>query len=131
MAFQTSSSIGGTSGQVLRSVLGTTGDGGVTWTTATPAAGQPLGTWSTGGFTQSASQQSIRVTGDAEFEGEVTIRGVKLDERLDVIEQRLGILRPNNDLEGRWEALKALGEEYRRLEKELLEGEQIWSTLKK
>ena len=69
--------------------------------------------------------------GDAEFEGEVTIRGVKLDERLDAIEQRLGILRPNNDLEGRWEALKALGEEYRKLEKELLEGEQIWSTLKK
>jgi len=54
-----------------------------------------------------------------------------LDERLNAIEERLGILRPNNDLEGRWEKLKALGEEYRKLEKEILEGESIWDTLKK
>ena len=73
----------------------------------------------------------MKVDGDAEFHGEVTIRGVRLDERLNAIEERLGILRPNNDLEGKWEKLKALGEEYRRLEKEILEGEDIWATLKK
>ncbi len=76
-------------------------------------------------------QGMLKVSGNAEFEGEVTIRGVKLDERLNAIEERLGILRPNNDLEGRWEKLKALGEEYRKLEKEILEGESIWDTLKK
>ena len=75
--------------------------------------------------------QVLKVEGDAEFEGEVSIRGVKLDKRLDAIEERLGILRPNNDLEGKWEKLKALGEDYRRLEKEILEGESIWRTLKK
>ena len=73
----------------------------------------------------------LKVQGDAEFNGEVTIKGVKLDERLTAIEERLGILRPNNDLEGKWEKLKALGEEYRRMEKEILEGEDIWATLKK
>jgi hypothetical protein len=54
-----------------------------------------------------------------------------LDDRLTAIEERLGILRPNNDLEGKWDKLKALGEEYRRMEKEILEGEKIWATLKK
>ena len=91
------------------------------------------GTISTGGnWTTYNNQPSImRVEGDAEFKGEVTIRGVKLDERLTAIEERLGILRPNNDLEGKWEKLKALGEEYRKLEQEILEGENIWDILKK
>lgn len=91
------------------------------------------GTINTGGnWTTYNNQPSImRVEGDAEFKGEVTIRGVKLDDRLSAIEERLGILRPNNDLEGKWEKLKALGEEYRKLEKEILEGEDIWATLKK
>jgi hypothetical protein len=84
-----------------------------------------------GNWTAYDKQPAVKVVGDAIFDGEVTIRGVKLDDRLTAIEERLGILRPNNDLEGRWEKLKALGEEYRRLEKEILEGEDIWATLKK
>jgi hypothetical protein len=91
------------------------------------------GTISTGGnWTTYNNQPSIlKVAGDAVFDGEVTIGGVRLDERLNAIEERLGILRPNNDLEGKWEKLKALGEEYRKLEQEILEGESIWATLKK
>lgn len=85
----------------------------------------------TTGWTAYNQPSIMKVDGDAEFKGEVTIRGVKLDERLTAIEERLGILRPNNDLEGKWEKLKKLGEEYRRLEKEILEGEDIWATLKK
>ena len=73
----------------------------------------------------------LHVNGEGVFEGDITVKGVKLSERLDAIEERLGILRPNNDLEGKWEKLKALGEEYRRLEKEILEGESIWDMLKK
>jgi hypothetical protein len=85
-----------------------------------------------GNWTTYNNQPTIlKVEGDAEFKGEVTIRGVKLDERLNAIEERLGILRPNNDLEGKWEKLKALGEEYRKLEQEILEGENIWDILKK
>jgi hypothetical protein len=128
----TSITSGGSGATLTTSVSGT---GGLMWgNVGTPYTytGAP-GTISTGGnWTTYNNQPSImRVEGDAEFKGEVTIRGVKLDERLTAIEERLGILRPNNDLEGKWEKLKALGEEYRRLEKEILEGEDIWATLKK
>jgi hypothetical protein len=115
--------------------LTTTTGGGLMWgNVGTPYtyAGSP-GTISTGGnWTTYNNQPSIlKVEGDAEFKGEVTIRGVKLDDRLTAIEERLGILRPNNDLEGKWEKLKALGDEYRKLEQEILEGENIWDILKK
>ena len=74
---------------------------------------------------------ALTVKGDATFEGNLKINGVDLTERLDTIEQRLGILRPNNDLEGKWEKLKSLGEEYRKLEQEILEGENIWDILQR
>jgi hypothetical protein len=123
---------GGGSGATLTTTSGT---GGVMWgNVGTPYTytGAP-GTISAGGnwTTYNNHPTIMKVEGDAEFKGEVTIRGVKLDERLTAIEERLGILRPNNDLEGKWEKLKALGEEYRRMEKEILEGEDIWATLKK
>lgn len=106
-------------GGSVGATLSTTGWNNTTWTaTASP-------------YTVNNYPTVMRVETDAEFNGDVKIRGVSLDERLNVIEERLGILRPNNDLEGRWEKLKALGEEYRRLEKEILEGESIWDTLKK
>lgn len=105
---------------------------GLLWNGTITSAGQSVYTNQTTGWTTYNNQpQVLKVAGDAEFEGEVKIRGVKLDERLNAIEERLGILRPNNDLEGKWEKLKALGEEYRRLEQEILEGESIWATLKK
>jgi hypothetical protein len=123
---------GGGSGATLT----TSGTGSLMWNntnytaTASPYTVSNTTTgWAT--YTQPAMQGKLTVSGDATFDGEVTIRGVKLDERLTAIEERLGILRPNNDLEGKWEKLKALGEEYRRIEKEILEGEDIWATLKK
>ena len=115
--------------------LTTTTGGGLMWgNVGTPYTytGAPGTLTSAGGnWTTYNQPQVLKVSGNAEFEGEVTIRGVKLDDRLTAIEERLGILRPNNDLEGKWEKLKALGEEYRRMEKEILEGEDIWATLKK
>lgn len=74
---------------------------------------------------------TFKIAVDAEFEGELKIKGVNLTARLDAIEERLGILRPNNDLEGKWEKLKALGDEYRALEKDILEKEKIWDLLNK
>jgi hypothetical protein len=114
--------------------LTTTTGGDLMWgNVATPytVTGAPGTITTSGNWTTPAMQGQLKVTGNAVFDGEVTIRGVKLDERLNAIEERLGILRPNNDLEGKWEKLKALGEEYRRIEKEILEGEDIWATLKK
>jgi hypothetical protein len=73
----------------------------------------------------------LHVSSDARIDGDLTVKGVNLTERLDQIEHRLGILRPNNDLEGKWEQLKALGDQYRQLEKEILEKESMWDILKK
>lgn len=55
----------------------------------------------------------------------------ELKESIQNIEKRLAILHPNQELEERWEQLKQLGEEYRALEKDILEKEKIWETLKK
>ena len=109
------------------SVLSTSLNGNLSWNNSMPYS---YGYNDTITITQPASK-TLRVDGDAEITGDLKLNGINLSERLVKIEERLGILRPNNDLENRWEKLKALGEEYRRLEKEILEGESIWDTLKK
>jgi len=76
-------------------------------------------------------EQALHVRGDAEFEGDVKLKGKSLSETLDKIEQRLAILHPNEKLESKWEKLKELGDAYRALEKDILEKEKIWDTLKK
>ena len=111
--------------------LTTTTGGGLMWSNPTYTATPYTVSNGTTGWTTYNQPSIMKVECDAEFKGEVKIRGVKLDERLNAIEERLGILRPNNDLEGKWEKLKALGDEYRKLEQEILEGEKIWATLKK
>jgi hypothetical protein len=74
---------------------------------------------------------SIQVKGDAEFDGEVTIKGKKLSEMFEKIEERLAILHPNPELEDRWDELKELGKRYKELEQEIIEKEKMWAILKK
>ena len=74
---------------------------------------------------------TLSVKGDADFEGEVTIKGKKLTEMLEKIEERLAILHPNPELEDRWDELKELGKRYKELEQELIEKERVWAILKK
>jgi len=74
---------------------------------------------------------SLSVKGNADFEGEVTIKGKSLTATLDKIEERLAILHPNPELEDRWDELKELGKRYRELEQELIEKEKVWAILKK
>lgn len=76
-------------------------------------------------------EQALHVRGDAEFEGDVKIKGKSIAETLDKIEERLAILHPNEKLEEKWLELKKLGEAYRALEKDIIEKEKIWETLKK
>ena len=45
------------------------------------------------------------------------------------IEQRLNILHPNEKLEAEWDELRALGEQYRALEKQLQEKAKMWAVL--
>jgi len=108
--------------------------GSYTWTT-NGTGGYNLGTvispsWKDD-YNASYNDAKLQVKGDAEFEGDVKIKGKSITETLDKIEQRLGILYPNEKLEAKWEELKALGDAYRALEKDILEKEKIWETLKK
>lgn len=72
----------------------------------------------------------LKVNGDAEIDGDIKIKGKSLSEAIENIEKRLAILHPNEKLEEKWEELKALGERYRELEKDILEKEEIWKILK-
>ena len=74
---------------------------------------------------------SLSVKGNADFEGEVTIKGKNLSDILEKIDERLAILHPNPKLEDKWDELKELGKRYRELEQALLEKEKVWAILKK
>lgn len=78
-----------------------------------------------------STQAPLVVYGDANIEGELTVRGVKLSDRLDAIEEKLAILHPNLELEEKWENLRGLRNAYVELEKEIREKEKIWSSLRK
>jgi hypothetical protein len=82
-------------------------------------------------FTASTASNSLDVHGDANFQGDVKIKGVSLAETLDKINERLAILKPNPDLETRWDRLRELREEYTKLERECLEKEEIIRILEK
>ena len=74
---------------------------------------------------------TLKVNGDADFEGEVTIKGKSLTGMIEKIEERLAILHPNPELEDRWEELQSLREAYVELEREIIEKERVWAILKK
>ena len=97
--------------------------------------------WSTGysitGDTNPWNTNAITTSGwsngpnDLEVRGDITLKGKSLSQTLDKIEQRLAILHPNPELEANWEQLKELGNQYRALEKDLIEKQKIWNILKK
>lgn len=74
---------------------------------------------------------TLKVNGDADFEGEVTIKGKNIADMFSKIEERLAILHPNPELEDRWDELKELAKRYKELEQEIIEKERVWAILKK
>ena len=64
-------------------------------------------------------------------EGDIKLGDRSLKEFMDRVEERMNILQPNPELEEQWDELKQLGEQYRKLEQELLEKNKMWETLKK
>lgn len=84
----------------------------------------------TGGFNTFRDNGRLTVQGDADIVGTLKVGGVDIGQALEKIEQRLAILRPNSDLEERWEKLKELGDQYRQLEAEILGQEEIHRILK-
>lgn len=79
----------------------------------------------------SNANRTLHVEGDANFNGDIKIKGKSLTESLEKIEEKLAILHPNEELESRWEELRNLRNQYNELEKQLLEKEKVWNILKK
>jgi len=74
---------------------------------------------------------SLKVQGDADFDGDVTIKGKSLMQTLEKIEQKLAIFKQNPELEEKWDELRELADKYKALEKEIIEKEKMWDILKK
>lgn len=76
--------------------------------------------YSTVGYTSPWSsptaQSSLQVSGDAEFEGDVKIKGVSIGEAIEKINKRLAILVPDPAKLEHFEALKKAYDNYKTLE---------------
>jgi len=111
---------------------------GMNGTSAIPSNGQVYTTngtntsWANISLAEPSLQGStLKVNGNADFDGEVTIKGKSLTDMLDKIEERLAILHPNPELEDKWDELKELGKRNKELEAEIIEKEKMWAILKK
>jgi len=84
----------------------------------------------TGSNGRTIVESGFKCRADAEFEGDIKIKGKSLIDSLSAIEERLTILHPNKELEEKWENLRGLRKAYMELEAEIIEKEKIWSILK-
>jgi len=87
--------------------------------------------WGSFSIDNNLKSDTLEVKGDANFDGDLKIQGKSLKESLDSIEARLAILRPNEELEEKWENLRGLRKAYMELEAEIIEKEKMWGILKK
>ena len=88
----------------------------------------PSGTWTlTDSWQNSPPSSKITLEGD---NADIEINGRSLMQILDGLEQRLGLLRCREDLESDWSELKALGDQYRAMVKDIEQKTQMWNTLK-
>jgi hypothetical protein len=75
-----------------------------------------------------SSGASLKLNGE---NADIDINGVSLKEFMKKVEGRLALLSPDIRLEAEWEELKALGDQYRALEKHILDKSKTWDILKK
>jgi hypothetical protein len=90
--------------------------------------------WSQDYSFNNVTSSNVHISGDGitmEPQADIKIGDRSLKEFMDSVEQRLGILRPNPELEDKWENLKGLRKAYMDLEAEILEKEKMWNILKK
>ena len=78
--------------------------------------------------------ETTQATGRMDLRGtnaDLVINGVSLNDTIKSIQDRLCMLRPNRELEADWDQLRAIGEQYRELEKQLIQKQRAWDILKK
>jgi hypothetical protein len=89
------------------------------------------GLYSTGTVSQPWSTYTgapkIKLDGEG---ADIEVNGWSLIESIKKIEERLNILTPNTELETEWEELRALGDEYRKLEQHIKDKQATWDKLK-
>lgn len=74
------------------------------------------GPWSSGYVTAGTNTPSLHVTGDAEFEEDIKVKGVSILKTLEDINKRLAILVPDPEKLEHFEALKKAYDHYKTLE---------------
>jgi len=74
------------------------------------------GTWNTPYITTSTNSASISVEGDAEFKGNIKVKGKDLSEWMETLERRLAILVPDPKKLEQYEALQKAYKHYKMLE---------------
>lgn len=105
--------------------------GGVTLDTSTWNTNYTIGTSGSYSYKNTPSTVSIDTDGLTMADGtDITVGGKSLTKAIEQIEERLGILHPNPELEDRWDKLKELRKQYMAMEKDLLEKEKIMKILK-
>jgi len=113
----------------------TTTASGASYTISNGGAGSG-GIYGTGaglGVNWNSSTSTVHIDGSGltmRDGADIKIGEKSLTEAIEKIEERLGILKPNPELEERWEKLKELRKQYMELEKDLLEKEKIMKILK-
>jgi hypothetical protein len=81
---------------------------------------------STPWFTQNPSTR-ISLTGE---DADVEVNGWSLVAAVKRMEERLGLLQPNPELEKEWSELRELGDQYRKLEQHIKDKQATWDKLK-
>lgn len=110
---------------------GALGSGTVLTTTGSSAIWQSTGTYSIANDPWKTNPVKITSKGmEMPTDGDIKFGNVSLKETLESIDSRLAILRPDPKLEKEWDELRALGDAYRKLEKEIQEKMKTWEVLK-
>ena len=78
-------------------------------------------------FTQSPTSTKIRLEGE---DADIMVNGYSLVDAINNIQDRLNCLQINPELETEWDELRALGDQYRKLEKQILDKQATWDRLK-
>jgi hypothetical protein len=76
-----------------------------------------------------STSNSTKIKLDGEG-ADIEVNGWSLINAIQKIEERLNILHPNTELETEWEELRALGEQYRKLEQHIKDKQATWDKLK-
>jgi len=102
---------------------------GYSYPNVTIGAGGPYTFSAATGITSPWATTSTKIQLNGEG-ADIEVNGWSLIDAIQKIEERLNILHPSDELEAEWAELRALGDQYRRLERHIREKQATWDRLK-